>query len=153
MGGRLRFGKASFPSIVHLASRRHNLSRRRCRCIGTFSNYLTHVRSASCACGHEPPPIGHPAIKRAMGGIAKRMLFSPRHVMCFATRRNGSTVPWCQAQAVYPEDHATQYGRQRRQPGAWRVVVDCLSLVAASVVSGTASKCFMAVLERHLAWA
>ena len=48
------------------------------RCLGTFSNYLTHIRGASCALGHEPPPVGHPAIKRAMGAIAKRMLFSPR---------------------------------------------------------------------------
>ena len=48
------------------------------RCIGTFSNYLGHVRSTSCALGHEPPPIGHPSVRRAMGAIAKRMWHSPR---------------------------------------------------------------------------
>jgi len=48
------------------------------RCLGTFSNYLSFVRSACCALGHEPPAVGHPAVKRAMGGIAKRMLFSTR---------------------------------------------------------------------------
>ena len=53
------------------------------RCLGTFSNYLSFVRSACCASGHEPPAVGHPAVKRAMGGIAKRMLFSPRCVCIF----------------------------------------------------------------------
>ena len=48
------------------------------RCLGTFSNYLSHLRGACCALGHEPPPIGHPAVKRAMGAIAKKQLFSPR---------------------------------------------------------------------------
>ena len=48
------------------------------RCIGTFSNYLGHVRSTSCALGHEPPPVGHPSVRRAMGAIAKRMWHSPR---------------------------------------------------------------------------
>ena len=50
------------------------------RCLGTFSNYLSYIRSACCALGHEPPAVGHPAVKRAMGGIAKRMLFSARCV-------------------------------------------------------------------------
>jgi len=50
------------------------------RCVGTFGNYLGHVRSASCALGFAPPPVGDPAIKRAYNAIAKRMLFSPRLV-------------------------------------------------------------------------
>ena len=50
------------------------------RCVGTFGNYLGHVRSASCALGFAPPPVGDPAIKRAYSAIAKRMLFSPRSV-------------------------------------------------------------------------
>ncbi len=48
------------------------------RCLGTYANYLSHLRGACCALGHEPPPVGHPAIRRAMGAVAKRMLFNPR---------------------------------------------------------------------------
>ena len=48
------------------------------RCVGTFANYLAHVRCASCALGHPPPPTGDPAIKRAVTAVAKRMLFRTR---------------------------------------------------------------------------
>jgi len=48
------------------------------RCLGTFANYLSYVRSASCALGFAPPPVGDPAIRRAMGSVAKRALFTSR---------------------------------------------------------------------------
>ena len=48
------------------------------RCLGTFSNYLGHVRGAGHALGLEAPPVGHQAIRRAMSGIAKRQLYEAR---------------------------------------------------------------------------
>ena len=60
------------------------------RCLGTFGNYLGHVRTMSCALGFEPPAVGHPAIRRAMGAIAKRALFSPRYC-----RNNQSSACMC----------------------------------------------------------
>ncbi len=45
------------------------------RCFGTYANYLGHLRGACLALGHEPPPVGHPAIRRAMVAITKRELF------------------------------------------------------------------------------
>ena len=56
------------------------------RCIGTFANYLGYLRSACCALGQQPPPVGHPAIKRAMTAIGKRMLFSPRCALSLCLR-------------------------------------------------------------------
>jgi hypothetical protein len=44
------------------------------RCIGTFTNYLGHLRGACHALGFEAPPVGHQAIRRSMSGIAKRQL-------------------------------------------------------------------------------
>ena len=48
------------------------------RCFGTFANYLGDLRAACHALGHEAPPTGHPAIRRAMVAIAKREFFKPR---------------------------------------------------------------------------
>ena len=48
------------------------------RCLGTFGNYLGFLRSASCALGFESPPVGHPAIRRAMSAIAKRQVHTAR---------------------------------------------------------------------------
>lgn len=48
------------------------------RCLGTFGNYLTHLRAACCAWGHPPPPVGDPVIKRAMNAVAKRQLHTPK---------------------------------------------------------------------------
>lgn len=48
------------------------------RCIGTFGNYLGYLRGACHARGYEAPPLGHPAIKRAMVAIVKRELFDTR---------------------------------------------------------------------------
>ncbi len=50
----------------------------RARCVGTFGNYLSYVRAACHANGYEAPPVGHPAIKRAMVAIVKRQLFTQR---------------------------------------------------------------------------
>ena len=51
------------------------------RCLGTFANYLGHLRCACHALGLDAPPIGHQAIKRAMAGIVKRQLHDPRPKM------------------------------------------------------------------------
>jgi len=48
------------------------------RCLGTFGNYLSHLRGAACAIGFDPPPVGHPAIRRAMRAVANRCMSSPR---------------------------------------------------------------------------
>jgi len=48
------------------------------RCFGTFANYLGYLRAACHASGFEAPPVGHPAIRRAMVAIVKRELFRPR---------------------------------------------------------------------------
>ncbi len=52
----------------------------RCRCVGTFSNYLTYVRSACLALDIEAPPISDPVFRRAKAAIVKRLVFSPRCV-------------------------------------------------------------------------
>ena len=51
------------------------------RCLGTFANYLGHLKGACIAVDCEPPPQGHPAIKRAMIAIVKRRLYTPRQAM------------------------------------------------------------------------
>lgn len=48
------------------------------RCFGTYANYLGHLRGACHALGLEAPPVGHPAIRRAMVAITKRELFKHR---------------------------------------------------------------------------
>jgi len=48
------------------------------RCLGTFGNYLSYLRAACHAMGMEGPPVGHPALRRAMVAIVKRELFLPR---------------------------------------------------------------------------
>ena len=59
------------------------------RCLGTFSNYVGHVRTACIAHGLEMPQASHPALQRAKGAIVKRMLFTKRcafrvHICCTA---------------------------------------------------------------------
>ena len=49
------------------------------RCVGTFCNYLSHLRAACHANGFDAPPVGHPAIKRAMVAVVKRELFTKRN--------------------------------------------------------------------------
>ena len=51
------------------------------RCVGTFCNYLSHLRAACHANGFEAPPVGHPAIRRAMMAVVKRELFTARAKM------------------------------------------------------------------------
>lgn len=48
------------------------------RCVGTFSNYVGHVRTICLAKDLEMPPATHPAIHRAKEAIIKRMLFVER---------------------------------------------------------------------------
>lgn len=48
------------------------------QCLGTFGNYLSHLRGACHAIGCEAPPTGHPALRRAMIAITKRELFTAR---------------------------------------------------------------------------
>ena len=50
------------------------------RCVGTFCNYLGHLRGACYALSIEAPPVGHPALRRAMASIAKRQLYTERRV-------------------------------------------------------------------------
>lgn len=52
------------------------------RCLGTFGNYLTFLRTACLTWGYVPPPVGHPAISRAMNAIGKRQLFVARCDLC-----------------------------------------------------------------------
>jgi hypothetical protein len=60
------------------------------RCMKTFGNYLGYVRSSCHAVGCEAPPVGHPAISRAMISIGKRSLSSsrPRHFICRSVVHN-----------------------------------------------------------------
>lgn len=51
------------------------------RCLATFCNYLGYLRTYCCAMDCVPPPYGHPALRRAMGAIAKRQLFTPRLIV------------------------------------------------------------------------
>ena len=51
------------------------------QCLGTFSNYLSYVRAACHALGCASPPVGEPALRRAMIAIAKRELFHAREKM------------------------------------------------------------------------
>jgi hypothetical protein len=47
-------------------------------CLGTFCNYEGQVRTAAIALGLPVPAACDPALKRARGAIAKRMLSAPR---------------------------------------------------------------------------
>jgi len=51
------------------------------RCLRTFSNYLGYLRSACYALGCDAPPVGNPALRAAMNGIAKRSVFQARDKM------------------------------------------------------------------------
>ena len=51
------------------------------RCFATYSNYLGYLRGVCAATGHESPPIGHPAIRRAMMAVAKRGMWKEREKM------------------------------------------------------------------------
>jgi len=61
----------------------HDCAASRCvvRCIGTFGNYMSYLRAACLANGYDAPPVGHPAIRRAMVAVAKRELFTARPKM------------------------------------------------------------------------
>ena len=48
------------------------------RCLGTFGNYLSYLRAACHAIGCDAPPVGHPALRRAMIAIIKRELFQSK---------------------------------------------------------------------------
>ena len=50
------------------------------RCVGTFCNYLGHLRAACYAMDIDAPPVGHPALRRAMSSIVKRRYFVGRCV-------------------------------------------------------------------------
>ena len=60
------------------------------RCAGTFCNYLGFLRGACYALGVDAPAVGHPALRRAIGAIVKRQLFTER---CCSLRRPGSLHP------------------------------------------------------------
>ncbi len=67
----------------------------RCRCVGTFSNYLTYLRSACLALDIEAPPINDPVFRRAKAAIVKRLVFSPRCVCeCKLLARTRAVVAW-----------------------------------------------------------
>ncbi len=51
------------------------------RCLGTFANYLGHVRAACHAIGCDAPPVGHTAIRRSMIAIVKRGMYKERAKM------------------------------------------------------------------------
>ena len=53
----------------------------RCRCFGTFANYLGYLRAACHGIGCDAPPVGHPAIKRSMIAIVKRGFYTSRAKM------------------------------------------------------------------------
>jgi len=48
------------------------------RCVGTFTNYVAHVRCACCALSVQCPEPGDPSISRAKVTIVKRMVESPK---------------------------------------------------------------------------
>ena len=50
------------------------------RCVGTFENYVGHVRTACMAMGLAAPDCGDTALKKAKTAIVKRMLWTSRHV-------------------------------------------------------------------------
>ena len=118
------------------------------RCIGTFSNYLSFLRNMCCALGHEPPPIGHPAVRRAMGGIAKRMQFSPRCAppFCFGERA-GSCIS-CQAETCYSEHDVAQHDVQRHGPISLGTLVAILHLASALAIRGK----YMCIKWRPALW-
>ena len=54
------------------------------RCVGTFTNYVGHVRTACMAMGLDAPDCCDAALKKAKTAIVKRMLFTARYVAaCF----------------------------------------------------------------------
>jgi hypothetical protein len=48
------------------------------RCVGTWSNYMGYLRTASVALDLPCPAADHPALKHAKVGVLKRMLYTPR---------------------------------------------------------------------------
>ena len=48
------------------------------RCVGTFSNYVGHLRTACLLADVAMPPADHPALQRAKTSVVKRMLHTPR---------------------------------------------------------------------------
>ena len=86
------------------------------RCFATYSNYLGYLRGVCAATGHEPPPVGHPAIRRAMTAVAKRGMWKEREKMhiqrragfCLHVRFDLSACP------VRHQELAVQNGQSRR---------------------------------------
>ena len=82
------------------------------RCIGTFGNYMSYLRAACLANGYDAPPVGHPAIRRAMVAVAKRELFTARPKMFI--QRLAVCVPilvhMAVAQVSPLQDHGLEYG-------------------------------------------
>ena len=61
------------PQIDHMLAWSHTF-----RCVGTFCNYEGHVRTACLALDLQFPAADNPALRRARGAIAKRMLHTQR---------------------------------------------------------------------------
>ena len=84
------------------------------RCIGTFANYLGHLRGACLALGFDAPPVGHQALRRAMRGIANRQLHEARPKMflkksaCF--RVCVSPPLWSMPVVCVLQDHGNKHG-------------------------------------------
>ena len=66
------------------------------RCVGTFTNYVAHVRCACCALNVQCPQPGDPAIARAKVTVVKRMVESdkPRMFIQRALVRRLLAVPY-----------------------------------------------------------
>ena len=62
------------------------------RCLGTFKNYLGHVRTVSHALNVPAPEEGHPALRRAKGAILKRHFFESRPRMFIQRPMVGALV-------------------------------------------------------------
>ena len=65
---------SAFPATIEGVLMWSNLF----RCLGTFKNYLGHVRTISHALNVPAPEEGHPALRRAKGAILKRHFFESR---------------------------------------------------------------------------
>jgi hypothetical protein len=108
------------------------------RCVGTFGNYLGHVRSACCAYGHDPPAVGHPAIKRAFAAIAKRLLFTARWVCCTRLCTNAAHVLW-QAKNGDTAFDVEEHDGKVHFNAAWRVVAYCVHVVVARAIGSSSA--------------
>ena len=90
------------------------------RCVGTYSNYLGHLRTACYALNLSAPPVGHPAIKRAMQSIVRRQLFTGRHVVrppsvcgasCTSVARPKLFIQRCMLRNLFVRANADEEGK------------------------------------------